>query len=357
MNFTQEQIDTIQLPIRGKSIRLSVLNQDNQTLATLEGKCIGGSLSKNANDFVRRTGSMQLAIQRMADADTFMELVDGVTVNVNGKIWLDKNIKIEIGIENYIQPYGVEPQTVWYNFGICLIDKPVRVFGADSYTMSFNVTDLATKLTGDRGGQLTALTTVFKRVQSNNSFGDFISNYFLTKITVVGDDTRYVYCGGSFGRFAIYDKWIGGFGRFINCPFPNVGMWSLSVDNKNVYIGGGQSSFAVYNKSTKTFGELIVAPFGSSSTSVIYSMAQDENNVYCGSQDYFAIYDKSTGTFGSRIFCGRTLNAMVSDGNYLYFGRNGSNSQFTIYDKTNGTFDSTTATPFSSSIICMVQDV
>ena len=165
MNFTQEQLDTIQLPIRWKRIKLEVLNTDFQTLATIEGNAIGGSLQKDATNFVRRTGSVQMCVPNVASATAFLDYIEGVTININGKIWLDKYVKIWVGIDNYNQPYGDEPKTVWYNFGICLIDAPVRTFGANGYTMEFNVIDLASKMNGDRSGQLAVTTTLFPRVQ------------------------------------------------------------------------------------------------------------------------------------------------------------------------------------------------
>lgn len=361
MNFTQEQIDTIQLPIRGKRIRLSVLNQDNQTLATLEGNCIGGSLSKNANDFVRRTGSIQLAIPRMADADTFLEYVEGVTVNVNGKIWLDKNIKIEVGIENYIQPYGVEPKTVWYNFGICLIDRPVRVFGADSYTMSFNVTDLAAKLTGDRGGQLTAITTLIPRIANPNAYwGDSIETPFGTSLFIMTSDTDYIYGGGSSGKFAIYTKEISTFGSLVSTPFGSTRIWAMDNDENNVYCGGENGKFAIYNKWNREFGSLITSPFGNHT---IISITSDEENVYCSTQSgEFAIYNKLTGSFGSLIATPVSspayISCMVNDGENVYCGVNGStNGNFVVYSKSTGQFGQFVSTPFSAyEIDAMVSD-
>lgn len=204
MNFTQEQLDTIQLPIRGKRIKLEVLNTDFQTLATLEGNTTGGSLQKDATNFVRRSGSIQMCVPNIASAETFLDYIEGVTISVNGKIWLDKYIKIWVGIENYVQPYGKAPKTVWYNFGICLIDQPVRTFGSDGYTMSFNVIDLSAKMNGDRSGQLAVTTTLFPRVQGYDSEGKPI--YTVTEdalASCIGELTE-------FKRYTIYpvpQKW------------------------------------------------------------------------------------------------------------------------------------------------------
>lgn len=171
MNFTQEQLDTLQLPIRGKRVKLEVLDDDFRTLATIEGNAIGGSLQKDATNFVRRTGSIILCVPSVASANTFLDYVEGITINVNGKIWLDKNVKVWVGIDNYNQPYGEPSKTVWYNFGICLIDSPVRTFSADGYTMDFNLVDLGAKLNGERSGQLALTETIYPRVQGYDMDG------------------------------------------------------------------------------------------------------------------------------------------------------------------------------------------
>ena len=204
MNFTQEQLDTNQLPIRWKRIKLEVLNTDFQTLATLEGNAVGGSLQKDATNFVRRSGSIQMCIPNIASANTFLDYVEGVTINVNGKIWLDKYIKIWMGIDNYIQPYGEDPKTVWYNFGICLIDQPVRTFSADGFTMDFNVIDLSAKMNGDRSGQLAVITTLFPRVQGYDDDGKPIYTETEQAISTCIEELT------EFKRYTIYpipDKW------------------------------------------------------------------------------------------------------------------------------------------------------
>ena len=356
MNFTQEQLDTIQLPIRGKRIKLEVLNDDKQTLATLEGNATGGNLQKDATAFIRRSGSIQLAIPKLADATTFLDLVNGVTINVNGKIWLDKQIRISVGIDNYIQPYGEEPQTVWYNFGICLIDQPVRSFGADAYTMAFNVIDLTAKMNGDRGGQLPSLTTMIKRVQQYNGFSDLIDNPFSGTIGAMVADERYVYLGGDGGEFAIYDKLTKQFGGLINNPLTKY-IDCLVVDANNVYIEAS-SDFCVYNKATRTFGT-VEQPFGTvTSQSAISYLVQDDDNVYlAGDYGKFMIYSKSTGTFSSLIatpFGTDDISSMAIDSGNVYLGAG--SGHFAIYNKATGTFGSLITSSLSIRIMSMVAD-
>ena len=248
MYFTQEQVDTIQLPIRGKRLKLEVLNTDFQTLATLEGIATGGSLSKDATNFVRRSGSIQMCVPNVASANTFLDYVEGITINVNGKIWLDKYVKVWTGIDNYQQPYGEEPKTVWYNFGICLIDQPVRSFSSEGYTMSFNLIDLAAKMNGDRSGQLAVTTTLFPRVQE-----------YTSDETSIWDNSTALYC-----------------------------MYS---DGDDVYVGGNGYIYW-YNMNEKTIGN-IATPYNG----ITYAICGDDDNVYCGSENgKFSVLNKTTKT-------------------------------------------------------------
>lgn len=153
MELTQKKIDTLNIPIRRKHIRLELLNEDLKTIDVLEGVAIEGSLTKNANDKIRRSGSITIAIPIDNSAITFFDAIDYESINYNGKIWLDKSVKILIGIEDNSQ------QIEWYNFGICLMDTPERIVNATQYEISFNVIDWFAKLTGDRKGQLTGLQT------------------------------------------------------------------------------------------------------------------------------------------------------------------------------------------------------
>lgn len=160
MNISNEQLRAVELPIRRKRIRIQLLDFDYRVVDEIEGVCIGGTLSKDANSDLRRSGSVTMSIPIDKNATTFLDSVQGFTITVGGKIWIDRYVKIFIGIDDYTQ----SPQkTVWYKFGVCLIDQPVRLFSATDYTISFNTLDLMGRLTGLRQGQLNTLTTVFEQ--------------------------------------------------------------------------------------------------------------------------------------------------------------------------------------------------
>ena len=160
MNISNEQLRAVELPIRRKRIRVQLLDFDYRVVDEIEGVCVGGTLSKDAGSDLRRSGSVTMSIPIDKNATTFLDSVQGFTITVGGKIWIDRYVKIFIGIDDYTQ----SPQkTVWYKFGVCLIDQPVRLFSATDYTISFNTLDLMGRLTGLRQGQLNTLTTVFEQ--------------------------------------------------------------------------------------------------------------------------------------------------------------------------------------------------
>lgn len=154
-------------PIQNKRIRLELLDFNYAVVDSIEGVCIGGNLSKTADDVLRRSGNLTICVPLNPNATTFLDAVSGYTISYGGKIWLDKYIKIYIGIDSMVPPYS----TAWQTFGICLIDEPARNFNATQYEISFAVIDLMARFTGLRFGQLTAMTTAIEAVvQSGDTY-------------------------------------------------------------------------------------------------------------------------------------------------------------------------------------------
>ena len=150
MSLTQEQINSQNTPLRRKKIKIELLNTDLQVIDTLEGIATGGSITANANNTIRRSGNISLCIPIDKSKTTFLDRIDNMRISYNGKIWLDKRIKVYVGLEN-------NSETVWYKLGVFIIDKPVRDFSSNEYQISFNVVDQMVLLTGERQGQLTGL--------------------------------------------------------------------------------------------------------------------------------------------------------------------------------------------------------
>lgn len=166
MDLTQLQLDTMKLPLRNKYIRLEILNYDFKVVDRIEGECVGGELSKDASSPVRRSGSVSIAIPTQYQAESIVSELDGYDITVGGKIWLDKIVRVSIGVVNYLEENS---PTVWYRFGLCLIDAPTRNYTGQEYILSFNLIDYISILTSDRYGQLTGTATVVEK-------GEYVTN-------------------------------------------------------------------------------------------------------------------------------------------------------------------------------------
>lgn len=160
MDLTQLQLDTMKLPLRNKYIRLEILNYDFKVVDRIEGECVGGELSKDASSPIRRSGSVSIAIPTQYQAESIISKLDGYDITVGGKVWLDKIVRVSIGVVNYLEKNS---PTVWYRFGLCLIDAPSRNYTGQEYILSFNLLDYITILTSDRYGQLTGTKTVVEK--------------------------------------------------------------------------------------------------------------------------------------------------------------------------------------------------
>lgn len=177
MELTQRQIDTLDTPIRNQRIRVELLNDDLKPINSIEGYTIDGSITANANNTTRRSGSITMAIPNLeVNATTFLDKgpEDALIFAHNG-YWIDKLIKIYIGIDNLASK---DSETTWYKMGVFLIDTPTRDVSGTEYKISFNCADQSIKLTGDRQGQIMGLGLEIKS-------GEYVSTDYLNNINKV----------------------------------------------------------------------------------------------------------------------------------------------------------------------------
>lgn len=156
MDITQDKLNVLNQSIRNKKIKIELLDFNLKTIDTIESEIVSGSLTFNANNDIRRSGNIEMVIPLYFDIDTFLMTSGTTYVGYGGKIWLDKNVKIWVGIED-INIYPIE--IVWYNMGIYLINQPTQLYTSTQRTISFECIDLMAKLSGLRNGYLTNLTT------------------------------------------------------------------------------------------------------------------------------------------------------------------------------------------------------
>lgn len=138
LNLTSEQFRTARQSIQSRYVRIELLNYQFQTVDSIEGNCISGNITIEANSDVRRTGNITLAINN----STF-------EVEPGGKIWLDKYLRVWVG--TYSLMTG---EISWTNCGIFIIDAPNYHYDISNNTLTISLLDLMAKLTGVRNGYL-----------------------------------------------------------------------------------------------------------------------------------------------------------------------------------------------------------
>ena len=138
LNLTESQFRTARQSVQSRFIKIELLNYQFQTVDSIEGTCIDGSIDIDANSDIRRTGSVSLVIN-----DSTFEVEPG------GKIWLDKYLRVWIG--NYDL---LSDDIAWNNCGIFIIDAPSYQYDSSNNTLTLSMLDLMAKLTGERNGYL-----------------------------------------------------------------------------------------------------------------------------------------------------------------------------------------------------------
>lgn len=261
MELTQQQIDVLKQNLRRKEIRIELLDTDFKIIDSIEGHAIGGSLTKNADNNIRRSGNVELAIPNDPNAARFMEQLDGFTIEAGGKIWLDKYIRIYIGIHDIHTE-----EITWYNYGIVLINNPTRLFSGTDFTLSFDCIDLMAKLTGERQGQLTGTTTKIEMgYYDTDENGNKV--YVKTKLrdALISTITE-----------------LGGFNKYIIAPIPTeyeylpyditvtVGSTVYDILSKLMEI---ISTWQMYFDNDGTF---VVEPIPDGENAIVYEISKDQ---------------------------------------------------------------------------------
>lgn len=135
---TQNEYNVVKNRQRKLYAKFNILNSKMQAVDEISGEVIGDiSFSNNSESEFRRTSSITIAPK-----DNSFQVEKG------GKIWIDKYIKIYLGIES------LDGEIVYTNMGIYLINNPNQIYSETENTISLQLIDLMAKLTGLRGGNL-----------------------------------------------------------------------------------------------------------------------------------------------------------------------------------------------------------
>ena len=150
LNLTEQQFRTSMQSIQSRFVKIELLNYQFQTVDTIEGKCINGSINIDANSDIRRTGNITLTVK-----DSSFE------VEAGGKIWLDKYLRVWIGNYDIL-----EDNISWTNCGLYIIDAPSYSYDSANNTLTISLLDLMAKLTGVRNGYREGIPVVLSAGES-----------------------------------------------------------------------------------------------------------------------------------------------------------------------------------------------
>lgn len=128
--------------------KIQLMSYDYSILGELTGVVLSTpSFSIDASSDLRRSCSFSLT-----PTDKTFEFAE------NSKIWIDKYVKVFMGI--------VDERTdeiVYTNMGMYLINNPSRVYNATDNTITIQGIDLMAKLNGNRGGNMTGYTVTIPK--------------------------------------------------------------------------------------------------------------------------------------------------------------------------------------------------
>lgn len=145
-SISNSQFQTANQVVQNRYVKIELLNYQYQTVDEISGIATAGSFTISATSDIRRTGSISFVIN-----DSTFE------VNSGSKIWLDKYIRLFIGVEDLFAG-----EITWTNYGMYIIDAPNYSYNPSTNTMTLTLLDLMAKLTGVRDGYLPGIPVVFK---------------------------------------------------------------------------------------------------------------------------------------------------------------------------------------------------
>ena len=161
--ITSEDIHLIKQPSVECFIRINILNEDGTVLDSLDGIIAGGANTIDANSDIRRTCSFTIIPTRKQE----------IKVNEASYIWLNRTIKVEVGIKN-IRTKEIK----WYSQGYYIYTDTSGSYDASTNTLQVNCADFMALLDGSRNGTLGQLQTIIPAYQEDNNTGAVIKyNY------------------------------------------------------------------------------------------------------------------------------------------------------------------------------------
>jgi len=145
MTATQDQIQAMLEPYRIIYTKVEVLDFDYNYISEIQGVITSMSFSNDASSDIRRTGNISI----IPDKDS-LEFITG------NPSWLTKYIRLSVGVK-FKSNESDENGVLWYKQGTYLPNSPSTSYSQDDNTLTLDLTDMMSKFTGMRNGQLSGI--------------------------------------------------------------------------------------------------------------------------------------------------------------------------------------------------------
>ncbi len=137
VNISNSDIELCKERYKNQYAKLYLLDDTLTPIDEIEGDCISGNISIDANSEIRRTCNIVLYSKDQVYA-----------VSEYNRIWFNKRIKIQLGYETPVLPVK------WYDMGIFIFNNCSYTYSGDTKTITVQCSDLTTMLDGTHGGVL-----------------------------------------------------------------------------------------------------------------------------------------------------------------------------------------------------------
>lgn len=136
LNITNSDITLCKSRSKHIYMRFLLLDSEMHTLDELQGVCVSGTINLDVTSDVRRTCSIELYYK-----DSTYDVAE------YNKIWLNRKVKVQIGIANCNSS-----EKTWYDMGIFVFDNCSYNYSGDTKTLSIECSDLVSTINGTHGG-------------------------------------------------------------------------------------------------------------------------------------------------------------------------------------------------------------
>lgn len=158
------------IPLKELYAEIIILNDDNETLETIEGHVTAGTINIDGASAVRRTCTLTIVADEL---------------NIHEYYWgLHTKFKLSLGVKNDIDKRY--PEVIWFKQGVFVISNFTTTQALSNYTINIQGKDKMTLLNGEMGGMITGLTHDFGKVLITNKNGDITQEKLLLKDIIIG---------------------------------------------------------------------------------------------------------------------------------------------------------------------------